>query len=140
MRLLAAIVLAGLAAPTFAQPRTVPPSGPPAGSPPAPPSASPADGWQPRTTAELLVLDKVRAQPSSLSVRMGQSATYGSLTITLRGCVTRAPDLPQDSAAFLEVVDSRPGAPGFRGWMLANEPALGQLEHPIYDVRLVACR
>ena len=131
MRLLAAMVLAGIAAPAFAQPRPTPPAPPPAAAP---------EGWQPRTTAELVLLDKVRAQPSTQSVRMGQSLTYGTLTITLRGCVTRAPDLPQDSAAFLEVVDSRPGAPGFRGWMLANEPALGQLEHPIYDVRLVACR
>ena len=131
MRLLAAMLLACIAAPALAQPRPTPP--------PPPPAAAP-EGWQPRTTAELVLLDKVRAQPSTQSVRMGQSLTYGTLTITLRGCVTRAPDLPQDSAAFLEVVDSRPGAPGFRGWMLANEPALGQLEHPIYDVRLVACR
>ena len=104
------------------------------------PAPSPPDTWLPRTTAELLVLDKVRAQPTTLTLRTGQSAKAGTLTITLRGCATRPPDLPQDSAAFLDVVDSRNAGAGFRGWMLANAPALSQLEHPIYDLRLVACR
>ncbi len=31
------------------------------------------------------------------------------------------------------------GAPGFHGWVFANEPALNMLEHPVYDIRLVAC-
>ena len=30
--------------------------------------------------------------------------------------------------------------PGFRGWMIASAPALGMMEHPLYDVRVVACR
>ena len=29
---------------------------------------------------------------------------------------------------------------GFRGWMLANNPSLSMLQHPIYDVRVVGCR
>ncbi len=104
-----------------------------------PPTSNP-DAWQPRVTAELALLDKVRAQPSRTSLRVGQATSFGTLTITLRSCVARPPDLPQDSAAFLEIADSRPGSAGFRGWMFANEPALGVLEHPIYDVRITACR
>lgn len=107
---------------------------------PAGPPTSQPDAWQPRNTAELTVLDKVRAQPSPLSVRVGQSVLFGSLTITVRGCVVRPPDLPQDSAAFLEVADSRTGSAGFRGWMLAGAPGLSQMEHPIYDLRVTACR
>jgi len=105
---------------------------------PATPS-SPADAWLPRNTAELSVLDKVRAQPSPLTVRVGQSATLGSLTVTVRGCVTRPADLPQDSAAFLEITDSHATGNAFRGWMLANAPALSQMQHPIYDVRVTSC-
>ena len=104
------------------------------------PAMSGPDAWQQRGTAELTLLDKVRAQPSTIQVRVGQSAPFHSLTIWVRGCVTRPPDLPQDSAAFLEITDSRPGGRGFRGWMLAGAPALSQLEHPIYDVRVTACR
>ncbi len=108
-----------------------------AGTPP--PLQSPPDAWQPRDTAELSVLDKVRAQPSPLTVRVGQSVSWGSLTITLRGCVSRPPDLPQDSAAFLEVTDGRATGSAFRGWMLASAPALSLMEHPIYDVRVTSC-
>ncbi len=98
------------------------------------------DSWQSRNQAELVFLDKVRAQPTAAAVRVGQSTTFGSLTITVRSCMTRPPDLPQDSAVFLDITDSRPGGASFRGWMLANEPSINILEHPIYDVRLTACR
>lgn len=99
------------------------------------------DAWVPRTTADLVLLEKTRAQTSTVSVTVGQSTTFGSLTITLRGCVTRPPDLPQNSAAFLDITDSREGAaPVFHGWVLSNTPAVSQMEHPVYDLRLMACR
>lgn len=101
---------------------------------------APAGSWLPRGTAELTVLDKVRALPTTLTVQVGQTAQYGSLSIALRGCVVRPPDQARDSAAFVEVTDSHPGGPGFRGWMLASAPALAMMEHPIYDLRVVACR
>lgn len=101
--------------------------------------ASPG-AWLPRGTAELKVLDKVRAQPSTLNIKTGTSGTAGSLTITVRGCFVRPPGQPADSAAFLDIQDSRPTGTGFRGWMLANAPALNQMQHPIYDVRVMACR
>ena len=112
-----------------------------AAQPAAPPPASPgADAWQPRGAAELAALDKVRAQATTLQARVGQPLRYGSLTITVRGCVVRPPDQAPDSAAFVEVADSHPGGPGFRGWMIASAPALGMMEHPLYDLRVVACR
>jgi len=52
----------------------------------------------------------------------------------------RPADQPADSAAFLDIQDSRPTGTGFRGWMLAGAPSLNQMQHPIYDVRVVACR
>jgi len=127
---LALAVLAGLAAaPCWAQ-----------GTDKVPPPASPPGAWQPRTTAELIVLDKVRAQSSALTVRTGQSGTAGTLTITVRGCFVHPPDQAADSAAFLDIADSRPTGTGFRGWMLAGAPSLNQMQHPIYDVRVAACR
>lgn len=102
--------------------------------------ASGPDAWVQRGTAELTLLDKVRAQPSRIQVRVGQSATFGTLTIAVRHCVTRPPDLPPNNAAFLDVADSRPNGTTFRGWMIANSPALSLLEHPLYDVRVTACR
>ena len=112
---------------------------PPQGTPPAAPQPI-QPTWLPQGTAELQVLDKANAQNALLTVKVGQEAHFGSLNIQVQACSSRPPDQPRDSAAFLTITDSRPDAPGFRGWMLANNPSLSMLQHPIYDVRVVACR
>jgi hypothetical protein len=96
--------------------------------------------WVPQGTAQLQVLDKVNAQNAVLTVKVGQGAQFGSLSIQVQACDTHPPDQPQDSAAYLTITDSHADAPGFRGWMLANYPSLSMLEHPVYDVRVVGCK
>ena len=103
---------------------------------PAPPRPN---VWVPQGTAILQALDKVNAQSATLTVKVGQSATFGSLTIAVQSCQIRPPDQPADAAAFLTITDSHPDAPGFKGWMLRSEPAISMLEHPIYDVRVIGC-
>ena len=132
----APITAAPLLPPTIqfpTQPQPAPP--PPAAAPAAPPQT-----WLPQSTAMLQVLDKVNAQNAVLSVRVGQSAQFGSLTIQVQACAIRPPDQPQDSTALLTITDSHADAPGFRGWILANHPSVSMLQHPIYDVRVVGCR
>ena len=107
---------------------------------PATTPASPPDTWLPRTTADIQILDKVNAQSGVVTLKVGQVAENASLSITLRGCAVRPPDLPQDATAYIDVADSRKGAPGFHGWIFANEPSLSMLEHPIYDLRLLGCK
>ncbi len=117
---------------------SAPAAGQTAAKPDAPSPSAPGS-WVPRDTAELLVLDKVNAKSSALTLKVGQAADNASLSIALRACSVRPPDQAQDAAAYLDIRDSRPGAPGFHGWVFANEPALNMLEHPVYDIRLVAC-
>ena len=106
---------------------------------PAWPAAA-QDAWARRGVAELTVLDKVRAQATPVSVPVGQSVTFHSLTIKVLGCAVRPPDQAPDATAFVDITDSTPGAPGLRGWILANEPFMNMLQHPIYDVRVTGCR
>ena len=108
---------------------------------PAPPAAQPSQAtWLPQASARLQVLDKVNAQTAVLTVKVGESAQVGSLTIQVQACDIRPPDQLQDATAFLTISDSHADAPGFRGWMLANDPSLSMLQHPIYDVRVVGCK
>jgi hypothetical protein len=109
---------------------------------PAPQAApQPVRGiWLPQGNAVLQVLDKVNAQNAVLTVKVGDKTQYGSLAIAVQACDVRPPDQPQDAAAFLVITDSHPDAPGFHGWMLADEPALSMLQHPIYDVRVIGCK
>ncbi len=107
---------------------------------PAPPAPSSPDAWVQKGAAEIVLLEKIRAQPMTVTVKTGQSTTFGTLTVAVRSCVTRPPDLPQNSAAFIEATDSRGTAPVFKGWVLSTTPAVSHMEHPIYDLRLIACR
>jgi hypothetical protein len=113
------------------------------GEPPAQPAepkpAPAAQTWLQRGNAVLQALDKVNAQTANLTVPVGQSATYGSLTIAVKGCVVRPPDQPQDAAAFLDISDSHADQPGFSGWVLRSAPSVSMLQHPIYDIRVVGC-
>ena len=110
----------------------------------APKSAPPVtfdrpDIWLPAGAAKLQVLDKVDAQATALTIKVGQSVTFGSLTIEIKACVVRPSDQPADAAAYLNVTDSHPDSPGFAGWMLEQEPAASMMQHPIYDLRVTGC-
>ena len=98
------------------------------------------EGWVPKTSAELVVLDKIRAQPQPLTVKVGQSGEFETLTISVRSCFVRPPDQAADSAAFVDVTDARGKRDVFKGWVLANTPAVSMMEHPVYDLRLVGCK
>ena len=130
-----------------ASPQT-PAAPPPAAAAPGAPAAPPVDmtpqvqwaaKWLPATTAKIQALDKVNAQTTSLTVKVGQTATFESMTIAVKACVVRPSDQPADAAAFLQVTDNHPDAPGFTGWMLANEPAVSMMQSPIYDLRITGC-
>ena len=105
------------------------------------PSAPPSPQvWLPKGVAELQALDKVNARSATLTVKVGQPVTYGSLTIAVQACVVRPPDQPQDAAAYLVITDSHADQPGFSGWMIAGDPSVSMLQNPIYDVRVTGCR
>lgn len=131
------VLLQAQPAPPESPPLTQPGAG---GEEVAPPTPSLPQGWVAAGAAELSVLDKIDAVSRPVTVRVGQSAQVGSLTIAVQACDVRPPDQPPDATAFLVITDSHADEPGFRGWMLANEPWLSMLESPVYDVRLVGCQ
>ncbi len=147
--LLLAPLLVVLSAPGSAQDAPAPSAPPQAAPLQSAPLADP--GWVPRRVAELQALDKVTARVSVLRANVGEAARFGTITVTVRACHARPPDETPDSAAFLDVADARAlrlpggrevpaGQSVFRGWMFAERPAVSMLEHPVYDLRLLACR
>lgn len=92
--------------------------------------------------AVLQGLDKITAQISTIDIAVGQTVTFGSLQITLQACDKHPPEETPESAAFLQVVEQKPGeAPvmRFSGWMFASSPALSAMEHPVYDLWVLDC-
>lgn len=131
--MLAGVLLAPLA---HAQDADAPP---PAAGPPTTPEPPPLS-WVAGGTAELVGLDKVSTRTFPLTAKVGQTVKFGSLTIAVGACDHRPPDQPADAAAWLDITDSNASVPAFHGWLLKAEPAVSGLEHPIYDLRVAACR
>ena len=77
-----------------------------------------------------------------VKIPVGETVEFGSLQITARYCDKRPPTEPPESAAFLEVVEVKPGEPAiprFSGWMFASSPALSSMDHPVYDLWVIDC-
>ncbi|HMS94920.1 MAG TPA: DUF2155 domain-containing protein [Tabrizicola sp.] len=101
------------------------------------------DGAQPEFTdsdgAELRFLDKLTSDTGDVSLGLGQSAKFGRLIVQLNQCRYPTANPASDAQAHLTIVDEATGAVSFSGWMLASSPALSALDHPRYDVWVLAC-
>ena len=95
-----------------------------------------------KRVAELQGLDKVTARTQRFYAPVGQATRFGTLDINVGDCLVNTPDAPPESAAYLTIVDHKPGQPEqklFAGWMFASTPALSALDDGVYDVRVLAC-
>jgi hypothetical protein len=96
----------------------------------------------PYATVVLRALDKVTARTTTLEAAIGNTVHFRTLEITPRACDKRPPEERPEAAAFLEIVEARPGRPPesvFRGWMFASSPGLSAMQHPVYDVWVLDC-
>ncbi|HEX3417227.1 MAG TPA: DUF2155 domain-containing protein [Stellaceae bacterium] len=88
-------------------------------------------------------LDKITARVSKFEVPVGAPVQFGTLAIRVRDCEKSPPEDTPESAAFIEIDETRSGETRnrvFSGWMFASSPALSALEHPVYDVILLDCK
>ena len=110
---------------------------------PAPLPETPPTGplvWVPKGAADLQILDKVNARHNERTVRVGEQIQVGPLRIEVQACSVHLPNQPLDAAAFLVITDANNEGVPFRGWMVASQPALSMLQHPVFDVRGTGCR
>ncbi|MBD3785919.1 MAG: DUF2155 domain-containing protein [Sphingomonadales bacterium] len=90
--------------------------------------------------AVLRGLDKVAGTASDITLAVGQTATFGKITVTLRECRYPADDPSSNAYAYLIIADIGASAPDFAGWMIADSPALSALDHQRYDVWVIRCK
>ena len=100
--------------------------------------------WIKGHTVKLQALDKITARISTIEIPVGSPHQYGALQITIHSCTTRPPTMAPENAALIEIrsVDHNnvvSEVPIFQGWMFASSPGLNALEHPVYDVSVLAC-
>ncbi|RMF72998.1 MAG: DUF2155 domain-containing protein [Alphaproteobacteria bacterium] len=94
------------------------------------------------TVTVVRALDKITARSRLIELPEGRPVRFGTLEILARHCESRPPEEEPETAAFLEIWDNRGGRHDkiFSGWMLASSPALHALEHPVYDLWVIACK
>jgi hypothetical protein len=88
-------------------------------------------------------LDKISGQSADITAPIGKAVQYETLRITARYCYSTPPSETPETVAFLQVDDRRPDqAPKrvFSGWMYSSTPGLNGMDHPLYDVWVIACR
>lgn len=114
-------------------------------------------------TATLRALDKITGRSTDFDISVGDPRIYGSLRIDLSVCFQRPPEEPPESAAHLRILsatarrvqtmatpraltdeervasESDDATTYFNGWMFASSPGLNALEHPVYDIWVIAC-
>jgi hypothetical protein len=97
----------------------------------------------PEPIAVLQGLDKISARTSRIETPVGASVQFGTLSIVVRDCEQSTPESAPENAAFIQIYETPPGEEKkrlFSGWMFSSSPALSGLEHPVYDVTLLACK
>jgi hypothetical protein len=144
MRCLLPLLALLAAAPALAQP-TKPNPGAVAAKPPVAASPANAAPAPPAGPMSLLLrgLDKITGRPTDITAPIGKTVNFATLTITARSCYSTPPSEPPETSAFVQIEDHRPDQPVrkiFSGWMYASSPGLNGMEHPLYDVWVIACR
>ncbi len=91
------------------------------------------------TKASIRVLDRFAGRSWVSELAVGEAMQVGPLLVSLRACRYPSENPRADAFAFLEITDVRREAQAFRGWMIASSPALNALDHPRYDVWVLAC-
>jgi hypothetical protein len=99
--------------------------------------------WIDSNKARLQALDKITARISTVEAPVGASRFFGTLEVTVNRCAFHPPEEPPENVAFITVYDR--GYNGlepkliFSGWIFSSSPAVSALEHPVYDLTLLAC-
>ena len=89
--------------------------------------------------AILRALDKIEGSVADLPIDVGETLTFGRLSITLAECRYPSQNPAGDAYAWIEVRQEAPAELIFEGWMIASSPALNALDHPRYDVWVMRC-
>jgi hypothetical protein len=99
------------------------------------------------TSAILQAVDKTTAETLRFEAKVGEPVRYKGLVLTVHACEGAAADEGYtDSIAHIDVqaqpeaAAHQPARVVFRGWMFASSPGLHPVEHPLYDVWLIACK
>lgn len=96
-----------------------------------------------KETLLLRGLDKITGRAFDIVAPLGVPVRFATLTVTARYCYSTPPSETPETAAFVQIDDTRQDQQKqrvFSGWMYASSPGLNGMQHPLYDVWAIFCR
>lgn len=113
------------------------------------------------TSVIILGLNRDTGQNMQFRVNVGSTVNYENLSISVGACYKSKPEFPNESWAYVDVVDKgatntqqlavlaqrnraklkeAQGAHRLRkGWIIASSPTVTAIDHPVYDITLIRC-
>lgn len=103
--------------------------------------ANPSMAEKPEKTATIQALNKITAKTSLLEINIGDTISFGSISIVAHKCWKAPLDQKPESKILLEVTENKEDLESriFYGWIFASSPSISGLEHPIYDLTALDC-
>ncbi|MDI2112574.1 DUF2155 domain-containing protein [Commensalibacter nepenthis] len=95
--------------------------------------------WYSQPKAKIRVLNKLESSATTLTIPVGGSVEYKTLSISVSKCIVRPENLSPDSAAFVTIKDSKLPMNPFNAWIFVAEPGVSVFEHPLYNVSIAGC-
>ena len=89
--------------------------------------------------ALLRTLDRITGEVIDYEIPNGGEIMRARIRVQVEECRFPKEDLASDAYARITIFDNSVTEPMFDGWMVASSPALSSLEHPRYDVWVLAC-
>jgi len=96
-----------------------------------------------KPTLLLRGLDKITGRAFDIVAPLNVPVKFATLTVTARYCYSTPQSETPETAAFVQIDDSRADNKTqrvFSGWMYASSPGLNAMQHPLYDVWVIFCR
>lgn len=84
-------------------------------------------------------LDKSSGATTDIPLMIGDTKSFGRLSISLTDCRYPVADPGSNAYAQLIVFDPGQDRPAFDGWMVATSPALSALDDARYDIWVLRC-
>ena len=95
------------------------------------------------TYTDVKILDKISSKNELVNLTNGEEYIYKDLAIKSMKCTNSEFDDNPEIKAYIQVRDLTKNDNDkvyvFNGWMFSSSPSIAPFDHPVYDIRLVAC-
>ena len=95
------------------------------------------------TKTNIKILDKISSKNELVILMKGEEHIYKDLAIKSMKCTNSEFDDNPEIKAYIQVRDLTKNYNDkvyvFNGWMFSSSPSIAPFDHPVYDIRLVAC-